>query len=328
MPRCAFPRNIQNAIVPPLRDLRLIETRIDQNDMEKSPLITIKLIKLLLPHIEEMIAASSGSHGFFNLDPLMVSFLSKGQATPWATYYQSANQLKSLALFSLIDPESIPEFAESLKTSTLEEKTQFSEELQELALSAMTNNNVSDTAIKTEEEVKEWWASASEEERTHEITRETLRLYTAVTQFFHYCGIMTFGKSLCDLVVDAINGDDSAFCNAVQIDKTTLYSIPYFRERLARAQLSSDPAFLKKLSAAITGKPLAGYIKHKALMFVFAILDDEGLLGMPAEELFDLCEELGIYGHKFGIYEIGTFIKRRSYYLKKTGRKLHYSRPS
>lgn len=276
-----------------------------------------------------MIAVTRQNHGFLNLDPDIVPFLSKGHATPWATYYQSPGQLKLLALLSLVDAESIPEFAESLKASTLEEQTQFSEELKEIALSTITQgNDLPSTPTLTKQEAKQWWESANEEEREHAVTRDTLLLYTLVTQFFHYCGIMTFGRSLCDLVEDAITGDDGAFYKAVQIDKTTLYSIPYFRERLARAQLSYDFDFLQKLSSAITGKPLAGYIKYKELMFVFAILDDEGLLGMPAEELFNLCEELGIYGHKFGIYDVGSFSKRRSYYLKKTGRKLHYLRPS
>ncbi len=297
--------------------------------MDDSRQLTIKLIKALLPLFEELIAEIRKNHGYFSVESKLVPFLSKGHQTPWATYYQSLGQLKLLALFSFCHPAEIPQLATLIKNSSLTEKQAMAEELKVLALASIHRDAGPDTEpLVTAQEAQEWWTSLSAEERTQETTRATLLLYSVVTQFCHYCGLMTFGRSLCDLVADAVAGDDIAFCKAVQLDKTVLYSIPYFRERLARAQLSADLAFLQRLSTAVTGKQLAGYIKHKELMIVFAILDDEGMLELPAEELFDLCEELGIYGQRFGIFDVGSFRKRRSYYLKMTGRKLPDSRPS
>jgi hypothetical protein len=297
--------------------------------MEDSHRVTVKLIKALLPFFEEMIAETRKNHGYFKFESQLIPFLSKGHETPWATNYQSLGQLKLLAIFSFFEPSEIPELAKHIKESTLSEKQEMAARLKELALETTEEDKALDSVpVITEQDAKDRWAALGPEERVDETTRATLLLYAVITQFCHYCGLMTFGRSLCDLVADAIAGDDIAFCKAVQLDKTILYSIPYFRERLARAQLSADLVFLQKLSTAITGKQLAGYIKHKELMFVFAILDDEGMLGLPAEELFDLCEELGIYGQRFGIFDVGTFRKRRSYYLKMTGRKLSDSRPS
>lgn len=290
---------------------------------------TLKLVKLLLPAFEEIINDVRKGHGYLNFDPRLVRFLSKGEASPWALYYQDVNQIKKLALFSFIGHENIPEFIEMMRSITTEEKIQFADKLkEEILLEFPDEIDFPETLITNEKEAREWWLQASDEERKDAITRDTLLLYSLITQVCHYFGLMTFGKSLCDLVAAAFTGDDEAYCQAVQIDKTILYSIPYFRERLARAQLSYDFTFLQLLSTAIAGKPLAGYIKHKELMFVFAILDDEGLLGMPLDELFDLCEGMGVYGQKFGIYDIDSLRKRRSYYLKKTGRKLQNLRPS
>ncbi|MCP5345364.1 MAG: hypothetical protein R3F41_04900 [Gammaproteobacteria bacterium] len=134
--------------------------------------------------------------------------------------------------------------------------------------------------------------------------------------------LVTFGRHICDLVADAENGDDEAFCKAVQIDKTILFGIPYFHKRLIRAQLGSEPEFLHKLALALESPSLGRRISYPQLMFVFAILDDEGLLDMPLDELLTFCEELGVYGREYGVEDTESLRKRRKYYRDRTGRRI------
>lgn len=62
---------------------------------------TINLIRSLLPAFEEIIHDVRKGHGFFNFDARLVAFLSKGEASPWAVFYQDFNQIKALSLFSM-----------------------------------------------------------------------------------------------------------------------------------------------------------------------------------------------------------------------------------
>jgi hypothetical protein len=48
----------------------------------------------------------------------------------------------------------------------------------------------------------------------------------------------------------------------------------------------------------------------------FAVLDDEGLLGLPHEQIMDICQEVGVYGKDFGIEDVGHLSKRLWEYRK------------
>ncbi|MGV3590887.1 MAG: hypothetical protein ACO1PZ_04305 [Gammaproteobacteria bacterium] len=135
----------------------------------------------------------------------------------------------------------------------------------------------------------------------------------------NYLALMSFGRTMCDLVTSAKNGNDDDFCHAVQIDRTVLFGIPYFRQRLIRAQVGYEAEFLHKLGEAVKGSILRKKLSYPELMLVFAMLDDEGLLDMPLNELMDVCEELGVYGREHGTEDIDSLRKRRQYYRKMTG---------
>ena len=57
-------------------------------------------------------------------------------------------------------------------------------------------------------------------------------------------------------------------------------------------------------------------------MFVFALLDDEGFLEMPLNDLMAVCEDIGVYGREFGVEDTESLRKRRKYYREQTGRQI------
>ncbi|GAB5500198.1 MAG: hypothetical protein PsegKO_25090 [Pseudohongiellaceae bacterium] len=132
--------------------------------------------------------------------------------------------------------------------------------------------------------------------------------------------LMSFGQSIFYLVLKAQDNNDKALCQVVQIDKTTLYAIPHFNQRLARAQLTSDRVFMSKLATAVKSPSLGSKIKYPMLLLFFAMLDDVGILEMPLDDLLDLCERVGIYGAAHGVEDRDSLRKRRTYYIKRNGR--------
>ncbi len=103
---------------------------------------------------------------------------------------------------------------------------------------------------------------------------------------------------LClSLVEKAKSGSDDAFCKAVQIDRTVLFGIPYFSNRLLRLQLSDDELLKRKLSNAIKGKILSPKRSYPLLWVFFSSLDDAGCLDIPLKRLMTICENLDIYGN-------------------------------
>lgn len=129
---------------------------------------------------------------------------------------------------------------------------------------------------------------------------------------YNYLAVMVYGKSLCQLVKDAREGDDQALVQAVQVDRTVL-NLPYFQQRLARAQLEGDTKFLDPLAYRLKNPLLRSKLKHPKLRIAFAILQDEGLLDRYThEELLSLCQETGLYAGD----DVDTFRKTLATYRR------------
>ncbi len=126
---------------------------------------------------------------------------------------------------------------------------------------------------------------------------------------------MVHGRSMCQLVTDAKNGNDEAFRQAVHIDRTVL-QLPYFQQRLLKSQFSNDEVFLNKLASSIRTPILKSKIKYRTLMLAFAMLDDQNMLDLPHEKLLDVCEEIGVTGDEHGINDVDKLRKRLHEYRK------------
>lgn len=134
----------------------------------------------------------------------------------------------------------------------------------------------------------------TDEERAGHTKQFGIMLAGMITNLCDYVSLMVHGRSLCQLVADAKTGDDEAFVLAVQIDRTVL-NIPYFRQRMAKAQLGAEPLFFQRLAYRLKNPILNTKRTRLKLWLAFAILDDEGKLEIPVERLWQFCSAVGVY---------------------------------
>lgn len=289
---------------------------------------TILLIKILLPEFRDILDDIVKGHGYFNLPPRITSILTADNLPSWASFYDDPLKVKSLAAHAMLGPDKVKNVSSYLETCSEQEKQGIRESYKKTAVDDQFDVFFSDDLKDiTDDDFRKAMLNTStmdEGTRTKILKRIYLLCYAFITQIHYYLAVMTFGKSICDLVKEAIAGDDDSFCKAVQIDRTVLFGIPYFQKRLIRAQLGSEPDFLNKLANAVKGRSLGQKLNYKELMFVFAILDDEGFLDMPLEQLMEVCQELGVYGREYGIEDVESLRKRRKYYRDQTGRQIAF----
>lgn len=110
---------------------------------------------------------------------------------------------------------------------------------------------------------------------------------------------MHTGKTMYQLVAEAMAGDDDSFVKAIQMDKTVLEHIPYFVERNRRAADEGDIAFLRRINEH-RNKPLTiTQIAYVRLWLVFDQLDKMNLLGLFEQDMkafAELCQSIRVYG--------------------------------
>jgi hypothetical protein len=170
------------------------------------------------------------------------------------------------------------------------------------------------TEIDTQEFIER--LNSDDQTEKEQCTKQlVIAIYSSFASFFNYLSLMVHGRSMVRLIADATEGDDQAFALAVQTDRTVL-SLPYFQERMLKAQFSSDSSFLNTLSYRLRNPILKGKIRYRTLWITFSVLDDEGLLNQPHDVLFDICEHLGVYGKEHGIEDVGHISSRLREYRR------------
>ena len=143
-----------------------------------------------------------------------------------------------------------------------------------------------------------------------------LYIYILITHFFNILALMIHRRSMCELVNDAKNGDNEAFCLAVQIDRTVL-QLPYFQKRLLKSQFSNDAEFLNKLASRLRTPISQSKIRYRTLILTFAMLDDMDILdSLTLEELLNVCDKIGVTGKEHGIDDVDKLRKRLHEYRK------------
>lgn len=125
------------------------------------------------------------------------------------------------------------------------------------------------------------------------------RFHFVLASLFNILAAMQTGKTMYQLVAEAIDGNDTSFLKAVQMDKTVLEYIPQFVERNHRAADEGNIAFLRRLNAH-RNKPLTvTQIEYVRLWLVFDTLNRMNILDQFEQDMkgfAELCQSIRAYG--------------------------------
>lgn len=125
------------------------------------------------------------------------------------------------------------------------------------------------------------------------------RYHFVLATLFNILAAMQTGKTMYQLVAEAIEGNATSFVKAVQIDKTVLECIPYFVERKHRAADDGDIAFLRRLNEHRNKSLTATQVQYVRLWLVFDTLDRMNILDQFERDLqgfAQLCQSIRAYG--------------------------------
>lgn len=280
---------------------------IAETEMTKNYIKVVHTINVLVPHLEEIISYMDSQGGWLPFNDTVLEQLQTAGFGKWSTLYLDEAKLKAAGALTVFGAEDL--------TNGLVTREIANETVIRLAEEFSADD---DYELPSDEERRKLFSLDSEgpEEQQDELTIQShLAVWAYVASLLNTISTMVHGRSMCQLVTAAINGDDDALCRAAQIDRT-IFILPEIQNRLLVAQFSDDEQFLLDLSYRIRNPILKSKIRYKTLWITFAILDDEGCLDLPHEEVFDICEEVGVYGKKFGIEDVGHLTKRLREYRR------------
>jgi len=273
--------------------------------------ITVRLLKALVPHIDDALEYMQANGGWLPLSDQFLALIQNPDFKKWSEFYLDEKKIRAVTLLSVVDED-------TLKGVT--NAQQFASDLR-ADLADMLEDG--DVTLPTEDELEQFKSefplqdAASQQKLS---MQAVYFIYGFITGLFNYLALMIHGRTMCQLVADAISGDDDAYRRAVQIDRTVLY-LPYFQDRMYKAQFSNDGPFLKSVGDSLKRPIISSKIRYRTLRLTFAILQDEGLLGLPREQLLDICQEVGVYGKAYGVEDVDHLKKRLRDYRKDQGKR-------
>lgn len=154
-----------------------------------------------------------------------------------------------------------------------------------------------------------------EAEQKQETIRAQYFLIFFNAYFYNMLSLMVHGQKLTTLVPLAMQGDQEAFCKAVQIDRNLLLGHPYFKETHSRLIRGGDPAFFELLNYRLSNATTRGKIRFPALYMVFATLDSfQCLDALTAGEILDICDKAGLDRFQNRIEDENNLVRRRIEY--------------
>lgn len=157
----------------------------------------------------------------------------------------------------------------------------------------------------------------SDEEKKTAVYRTAMFVIFYYAFFYNLLSVMVHGQKLTTLVPLALQGDQEAFCKAVQIDRNLLTGHPYFRDTYARLLAGENKVFLDALLYRIGNPTTRGKVRFPALYMVFSTLESFGWLSdFTASEILDICDEAQLDRFQNRIEDENYLIKRRLEYRR------------
>lgn len=158
---------------------------------EKSLDLTTQLLKNILPEIDWLLERMEDKRGWFDFLPALADNIISWEIPIWSTFYLDERKLRGLGMLVLYD-------VEELKVVTSENSTKFIEKAKLQSLDIF--GEIDDIEIPSPEEVTEFLETAEEDEREQFTKQMIIGVYSFLTMTFNYLSLMTFGRTLCQLV--------------------------------------------------------------------------------------------------------------------------------
>lgn len=260
-----------------------------------------------------MLAFIEQNGGWISMPPKIAVLIDRLKVHNYPELYRSEETLIKVLLLSFMPANEINEFTAELNKLPEAERAHRAEELiQFISESSCAVINSFPNTTEEEQEAKKTFNELSPDEQAEAVKQAQLALLAFLAAFHSNISMMVHGRKMTDLVQAAEQGDDDAYCLAVQIDKRVLSALPYFKERHEKAILEGSTDFLDKLHYRLTSPLLRGKIRYKTLWLTFSVMDESGLLdgSLKHREILDICNEAGVGGYQNRIEDVGYLSKR------------------
>lgn len=245
-------------------------------------------LKENIPEYEEMLVFFEQNGGWINMPPKMIEMMDRLKVHNYPELYASEETLTKMMLLAFMTVEEINALGAEIKLMREDEKVDCAEELVQFMGDASDTflENFPDTPEK-EQAAKKAYGELSPEDKEKSIKQTQIAMLVFLATFFNTIAIMIHGRKMTDLVQAAEQGDDDAYCLAVQIDRRILSALPYFKERHEKAISGVEIDFLDKLHYRLTNPLFRSKIRYKTLWLAFACLDESGY--KPIRLHLDAC---------------------------------------
>lgn len=258
-----------------------------------SPRLASRYIAKLLPDYVDLLKKIEKQRGQVQVDPRITQCLENLSITDYAKFYQDADRLPGLIFVGLVGPLAARELCAEFNNSEPQIITQRLDEFlsEAEAFAADVPGIFSVTPAQQEAALRQFEALDADARQAVLLQAQAFLLMFMV-YFFEILSIVVHGQRMTHLVAQAMAGDDDAFVKAVQVDRSVLTAIPYFRQRRQRADVEGEKPFLDKLNYRLTGPTLRSKIRHRELWLVLAMLEWMNLLdgSLKDREILDICE--------------------------------------
>lgn len=271
------------------------------------PKLAVETLKQIVPQFDEFISTLLSDSEIFSRITL---FAQKTGLGGYPQLYLDKQNLLKLVLLTLMPVEQINDLGKAFKTLSPDEAIVFANQ---------SVQNFNQSPEKLDAILDQHFQDNLNDVDPSQLAPQAKIVLTGFFLFFYdTVSFLVHGRKITDLIQSAINGDDEAFCLAVQTDRLVL-TIPYFRDRMLKAfsiQTDKDAKFLYNLSYRMQNPVLRGKIKHRKVWIALLLLDSMNLLdgSLTRTELLAMLDEAKIEGvgsednlsrmlHKFRAYQ-------------------------
>ncbi len=266
----------------------------------------------MVPLVEETVSLFTENADADGLTPKLRQWIKRYEIVSWAEAYEDFKNFLMVqvgALSTLDEPPAV--LFSPPKIESVEDMHRWLDSAWETCEQFLDDDSDDDLAFMDDEDA-EAWSLVSPHEDGKPISRQAVFLTAALVVVFNYFSCMVHRKSLFQLVAEAKAGDDAALLKAIQIDKTSLSDISYFRERVQSAALAGDAKFLTRIAQYRSKPTFQSGTALNSLYLAFSLLDAIGMLSAYAEDMerfADFCQTLGIYGPADDAVDVENFAR-------------------